>query len=253
MSAPGSSVCPNLNANLTKAQVDQTFGKEPLTDGIQSLFSGGPVLNRVPATGRLTETSLEAIYNNLTSGNPPRLLSNKDYKDGMKPENIRSTLEGLGLREKKTMEDIQKEFCFNFVRYQWSLNQLFDKLVETSKQSALTDTQRNEINGLLDQAKTFNEKLNDIIQVTNFIAKKRAEDMATQNSEINGLNANINSLFSNLNKSNDVLRKEDALLQLRKRMVEYSQEKNASASNLLGLYGFLNLVALGLLFYISQK
>lgn len=252
MSAPGSSVCPNLNANLTRAQVDAKFGQEPLTQGIPSIFSGVS-LNRDTTTGRITDSSLESLYNNLTSGNPPRLLSSRDYKQGMKPENIRSTLEGLGLREKKTMDDIQKEFCFNFARYQWSLNQLFDKLVETSKATSLNDTQRNEINGFLGMAKTYNERLNDIIQVTNFIAKKRAEDMGSQNSEINSLNTSINKLFSDLNNSSDTLKKEDALLELRKRMVEYSQEKNASASNLLGLYGFLNLVALGLLFYISQK
>jgi hypothetical protein len=34
-------------------------------------------------------------------------------------------------------------------------------------------------------------------------------------------------------------------------MVEVTQEKNRYASNYLGLYGFLNLVAVGLLIYIS--
>ncbi len=38
---------------------------------------------------------------------------------------------------------------------------------------------------------------------------------------------------------------------LRRRMVVTTQEKNKHASNYLGLYGFLNFVALGLLVYIA--
>jgi hypothetical protein len=51
---------------------------------------------------------------------------------------------------------------------------------------------------------------------------------------------------------NKVLKQEDAAGILHKRMVEFTQEKNLSANNLLSLYGFLNLVALGLLVYISR-
>jgi hypothetical protein len=38
---------------------------------------------------------------------------------------------------------------------------------------------------------------------------------------------------------------------LKKHMVEVSEEKNRVASSYLGLYGFLNLVAIGLLIYVS--
>jgi hypothetical protein len=40
---------------------------------------------------------------------------------------------------------------------------------------------------------------------------------------------------------------------LRKDMLEYSQEKNRSATSLLALYGFLNLTAVGLLIYIYRS
>jgi hypothetical protein len=39
--------------------------------------------------------------------------------------------------------------------------------------------------------------------------------------------------------------------ELRKHMVEVTKEKNKQASNYLGLYGFMNLVAVGLLLYIG--
>ncbi len=39
--------------------------------------------------------------------------------------------------------------------------------------------------------------------------------------------------------------------ELRKHMVEVTKEKNKQASNYLGLYGFMNLVAVGLLLYVA--
>jgi hypothetical protein len=41
--------------------------------------------------------------------------------------------------------------------------------------------------------------------------------------------------------------------ELRMKMVEFSNEKNRSVTALLGLYGFLNLAAIGIIFYIAQK
>jgi hypothetical protein len=42
-------------------------------------------------------------------------------------------------------------------------------------------------------------------------------------------------------------------LALRKDMLDYSQDKNRSATSLLALYGFLNLTAVGLLIYIYRS
>jgi len=43
------------------------------------------------------------------------------------------------------------------------------------------------------------------------------------------------------------------MLELRKDMVTFSQEKNRSASTLLAVYGLLNLTATGLLIYIARS
>lgn len=255
-------VCPNTKPISLESEAILTFGeKDTPTFGMESIIPKNANIARDGSTGRLTTATLESLYTNLTSGSSPRLLGLAAYNERMEnmndpkksPEVVRSLLVGLGEREKKTMNDIQTEFCFNFVRYQWSLNQLFAKLVETSKKENLPDTDKNEIQKFLNYAKDYNQKLNDIIQLTNFIATKRASEMGEQNTQINKLNNELSKMFNSLSTTNENLRKEDALVQLRQRMVEYTQEKNASAANLLGLYGFLNLVALGLLFYISQK
>jgi hypothetical protein len=95
--------------------------------------------------------------------------------------------------------------------------------------------------------------LNDIIQITNYIAAERAKEMKDQNSAINELNTSISTTFTKLRDHEQLLRKEGSMIDLKNRMVEFTQEKNLSATNLLSLFGFLNLVAIGLLFYIARS
>lgn len=208
--------------------------------------------------GRLTATSLESIYNAMVAAN--HLVSNTDYKRRLNEvataqsrAAATSALNSLGAREATTMTKIREEFCFTYFRYKYALETLFDKLVETSKASSISASNRTLIQTRLDKAKEFNQKLNDIIQITNYIATKRAAEMRDQNSDINVMNQSIQSTFNALQSHSQILNKETSIADLRKRMVEYTEEKNRSAVNLLSLYGFLNLVAIGLLFYIARS
>lgn len=210
--------------------------------------------------GRLTAQKLEDIYNTLVQQGD--LVSNTAYKQklaqiaDMKTVNndqAQAILNTLGAKESATMGTIQQEYCFNFFRYKYALETLFDKLVTTSKMTTLPEADKADIQSKLTRAKTFNEKLNDIIQITNFIAQKRSSEMREQNTEINSLNSGIKSTFDTLQAHGKLLNSESSLSDLRKRMVEFTEEKNRSALNLLSLYGFLNLVAIGLLFYIARS
>lgn len=210
--------------------------------------------------GRLTAQKLEDIYNTLVQQGD--LLSNTAYKtDLARVASVRTInnataqgiLNNLGSKESATMRKIQQEFCFYYFRYKYALERLFDKLVTTSKSTTLSESDRADIASKLNRAKEFNEKLNDLIQVTNYLAQKRSSEMREQNTEINMMNSDLQVTFDTLQKHNKLLRSETSLSDLRKRMVEFTEEKNRSAINLLSLYGFLNLVAIGLLFYIARS
>lgn len=210
------------------------------------------------AEGRLTQSALDSIYTSLV--NDQRLVSNARYRQIMinvttqkDKDEQRRILESVGALEKTTMTALQTEFCYYYVRYKFALEDLFDTLSRTSSGSSLTDAQRKTVETKITNAKALNVKLNDMIQITNSIATKRAAEMRDQNSTINLLNTSIQDIYSRLQKQNEILKKEDSITDLRKRMVEFTQEKNQSASNLLSLYGFLNLVAVGLLFYVARS
>ena len=210
------------------------------------------------ADGRLTVGSLDQIYRSLV--NQGKLISNDRYKQLMmnvtsqkdKAE-LQKILETVGQQENQTMVSLQSEFCFYYVRYKFALEDLFETLSRTSATSTLTDPQRRTIETKITNAKTLNIKLNDLIQITNSIATKRASEMRDQNSTINVLNSSLQDIYGRLATQNEILKKESSITDLRQRMVEFTQEKNQSAANLLSLYGFLNLVAVGLLFYIARS
>jgi polyhydroxyalkanoate synthesis regulator phasin len=155
--------------------------------------------------GRLTAQKLEEVYNTLVQQGD--LISNTAYKQELaRISDMRNTnqaqaqaiLNNLGTKESATMSKIQQEYCFYYFRYKYSLETLFDKLVNTSKQSSLPDAEKADIQSKLTRAKNFNEKLNDIIQITNYIAQKRASEMREQNTEINALNSSIKGTFDTL-------------------------------------------------------
>jgi hypothetical protein len=74
------------------------------------------------------------------------------------------------------------------------------------------------------------------------------------------MNTNVNQFLADIQANTDTLVKNsqqlsgsDANSNLRKRMLEFSEEKNSYANQLLTLYGAANFIALGLLFYIYRS
>lgn len=217
------------------------------------------------ANDRLTNTALQTIYESLIS--QKRLISGDEFK--VKLEEIRSKqradskekgrnevqkiLEDLPTTELQTMNDLKDEFCFYYARYKYALDQLFTKLTTTSTAGTVSAAEQTSINTYLQKARDFNQKLNDLIQISNYLSVKRVGDASTQSAEVNSLNTQIASTFDTLKKHHAMLSKENSEAELRKRMVEYTQEKNKSSTNLLQLYGVLNIVAIGLLLYIYRS
>ena len=210
--------------------------------------------------GNLTVNALNTIYNGLIGNG--KLFTVNSYQKSLQKigsneqetrEQVGKTLPNVGVTEKKTMDGMKNEFCHYYNRYKYSLNDLFSVIATTSSGSTLTSAQQTTINTKLDVVKGFNTKLNDLVQITNYIATQRASEMGSENTDINALNTKIKATYDKLASHNATMRKETAIGDLRKQMVEFSQEKNLSANNLLALYGFLNLVSIGLLFYIYRK
>jgi len=67
------------------------------------------------------------------------------------------------------------------------------------------------------------------------------------------VNAQLDSTEQGLAKQHEILTKGKDNTVLYKEMEKYSKEKNKYTSNMLMLYSFLNITALGLLFYVYRS
>ena len=242
-----SGICKNTPAVTSAAQRDQIF-----PDSVLPAANVGRQRD-----GTLTRGALQSVYSDLERRG--KLITLAAYQKSLNQvaddeRNVtEEILNNLGRTETETMKGIESEFCFYYQRYKYALEDLFTYIVSLSSGSSLTAEQRTEVNTRLQTARGFNQKLNDLIQITNYIAKKNAEEMRKQNGTINRLNSRISTTYGALRQHASMLKSEESALGLRKEMVAYSQQKNLSANNLLSFYGFMNLVALGLLFYISRS
>ena len=149
---------------------------------------------------------------------------------------------------------LQYEFCFWVKVYSVLLGDyvtIQNKVTSTTgfTPTAQTELQRKIINLL----NAVNLRLSDLTEISNYVAQQQSASLATMNTNVNQFLTNIQSNTQTLVTNSQQLSGSDANSILRKRMLEFSEEKNNYANQLLTLYGAANFIALGLLFYIYRS
>lgn len=151
-------------------------------------------------------------------------------------------------KDKTFLEDVKREYCFYDSRYKYSLRQLIGKL-----QAGYTDSNSQSqalIKKYLQFSQTLNRKLNDLTQIVSGITQSRVEATQGRASDIQGLSSQMEQRSKLLAKQGKVLATEEGAANLYKDMTRYTKQKVDTTNNLLALYSFLNITALGLLFYL---
>jgi hypothetical protein len=197
--------------------------------------------------GLLPDSAIPGLVQNLTSsGVVPRI-----------PENSTNAadLEKFLVADSIFIESAKNEYCYYNQRYVWCINQLFGSLVGPKGLNYMTVTsaQQAVIKKYLDASVQLNQTLNDITKVLKGVSQSRTKDIQSLGSAITKLNAQLDSTEHGLAKQKDILSKGKDTTVLYKEMEKYSKEKNKYTSNMLMLYSFLNITALGLLFYVYRS
>jgi hypothetical protein len=143
---------------------------------------------------------------------------------------------------------IKAEYCYYYNRYAFILNDFLLKKASTSTE-ALGEKQKACVIYL-------NSVLNQILQVYQGLINSRN---STVDKYYSDSGVNINSLNDDVTKSRESLQAQSSMLEnanleadVQSAMIEYSLEKNQSSRNLLVIYGFMNLVAAGLIVYLYR-
>jgi small-conductance mechanosensitive channel len=171
-------------------------------------------------------------------------MNPKDQTVGSEQERIQAFLR----KDKVFLESIKQEYCFYDSRYKYALRQLIGKLQAGYSES--NSENQALIKKYLQASQTLNRKLNDLTQLTNTITQTRLQQTQDQSSAMNSLNAQLEERSKLLQKQNRILATEQGAANLYKDMTRYTKEKVDSTNNLLTLYSFLNITALGLIFYL---
>jgi ribosomal protein S8 len=162
--------------------------------------------------------------------------------DGLKSRGINPMDEAIN---QKIRQDLGVFLCKLNNQYQFLLKELLAKLQnneDVKKEFLYTIKEKNKTmqdvintSGYLQGILEYNPRKVFIEGWQNTDSTTTSETHPT----IAKLQAEMNSLDSK------------SYLELRKHMIDMTEQKNRMASNNLGLYGFLNLVAIGLLIYVA--
>jgi ribosomal protein S8 len=162
--------------------------------------------------------------------------------DGLKSRGINPMDEAIN---QKIRQDLGIFLCKLNNQYQFLLKELLAKLQNNE------DVKKEFLYTIKEKNKTMQDVINTSGYLQGVLAYNPSKVFiegwqntdSTMTSEthptIAKLQAEMNSLDSK------------SYLELRKHMIDMTEQKNRMASNNLGLYGFLNLVAIGLLIYVA--
>lgn len=178
---------------------------------------------------------------------PPR-AANTQKVQFTTPES-KDPLRQFVTKDNAMQDAIKAEYCFYESRYFSALNSFLSAVSDAS----LKGQNQSQIQTRLDLARVLNQKLMLLTQITNGISKYRYAASTQFQNDINSLNSNMRARQEDLRKQSEILQRETAAADINKRLVEYTVEKNKANSNLLALYGVLNITALAMIFYIARS
>jgi len=222
-------------------------------------------------TSSFTDTEVNALYQPVPKANPGLLgnasitrdsngmISSSELtrmiaslkKSGVIPDpHTAPTSTAYMAKVNAFLGSVQNEYCWYESRYKYVLNKLFST-VQQGYRSNSGEVQM-AIQKYLKQTQDLNKKLNDLTQMAGSITDDILASSDTLSAEVAELNAHIQDQKVKLDKQNKIISSGEAAATIRKEMVRYTEEKARHSDNLLKMYGFLNIVVLGLLVYVYK-
>ncbi len=178
---------------------------------------------------------IERLYNEKKL---PRDISASDAEN-------KATLAEFITIEEKAMKNIVEEFCYTNERYEYAIRKFVDGVFKANTGSDVTN-----YDDWLRVVRILAFRVLDLYALIEYIKTVRGEkygDPAALHEA-----AALSKRIAALTEKTKELGEPDSAKKLYMKMVEYTTEKNKANANLIALYSGLNLVALGMLFYIYR-
>jgi hypothetical protein len=154
------------------------------------------------------------------------------------------------LNVRKFIDQINVEYCHYYKAYAAALNNM--ALATSAGSNISSENQKVLV--------ILNLRLNVMLFLMqkisiNFDAAYNTyySESGSQASSLNSLNTRLQSVKADLIRNSTKIKQNEEDNDIRSSMIDYSLEKNSSSRNMLAVYGFMNIIAGGLLFYIYTK
>ena len=145
---------------------------------------------------------------------------------------------------------IKNEYCYYYSRYIWLLNDVLNTAASTATPPADYAAKKATLGQI-------NSKLNQILQIMQQLVSLRTTSLSgyygSSDNGVNQLNSKLDTMRLTLTKHSEELQKDSLESDVQSAMIDYTLEKNSSSRNLLAVYGFMNIVAIGMLFYLYRS
>jgi hypothetical protein len=226
--------CPN-QTSLTDTDLNATFGNGTVQGLLPS--SANPASDR-DGKGMLNKNAVQSIISSLKGS-------------GVVPNVQTTTPEIYNKKAQDLLKNVQSEYCFYEARYKYSLQ----RLLNTIQQGYMNNTGdvQNGVQRYLGTTQGLNQRLNDLTQIINGVTDDMLSSTNNLQDEIQAFDKQIREQKTKLDAQNKIISSNQAASELNKQMVKFTEQKAKYSDNLLGLYSFLNVVALGLLIYVYKS
>lgn len=228
--------CPE-SATFVDSELNQLYG-----DGkAQSLLPATEIPASDRSNGALTAKAVETIVTQLKStGIVPRAQGASDASG-----------EAFQKKQAALLKSVQNEYCFYYSRYKYVLTKLLEAIRQGNAES--TPDKKQIVERYLAMTQSFNQKLNDLVQIMDAVARDMLATNTAMESEIYKVNQTLQQQKEKLAQQHNMIASGEAAKKLNREMVRYTEEKARYTDNLLTLYSALNIVALGLLIYVYKS
>ena len=95
--------------------------------------------------------------------------------------------------------------------------------------------------------------MNDLTQIINGVTEDMLASTSGLEEKIKAFDRQNREHQIKLREQNKIITSSQATTELNKQMVKFTEQKAKYSNNLLGMYSFLNIVALGLLVYVYKS
>ena len=209
-----------------------------------------------PKTIKLSKEELQNVYATLTNTSVPeksrRIIIAASVLTSEKLKG--SVTEATESISYDLLYSLQYEFCYYNKYFYILIGDYITVQNMATTNNGFTPEKKNALlQKIINNLTTVKARITDITDLAAYIGKTQTDELKGMNDQINQFVNTTKASVEALNANASILMSKGKESNLRSRQLAYSEEKNAYANQLLAMYGFANLIALGLLFYIYKS